>query len=309
MNGLDKISTEMSPDSLVLLRVALALIMYGIALDIKPSDFSYLFKNPKAVIIGFIGQMILLPAMTFCLISVVELQTSIALGLIVVASCPGGNMSNLFTVFAKGNVPLSIALTGLSTLTCLFLTPFNISFWSKLYLKTQDLPNPVSLNAFDIFTVFLFVIALPLILGMLTKNFFPKLTLRLKKTFKIFSVLFLVGFISIALAEKWTIFSQYIHEVLGIVVLHNTLAVCMGYTLGALFRLDPACRKTFAIELGIQNSGLGLILILDFFKGLGGMAMLAACWGIYDFFAGLWIVGLSRLLSKGKISCRPSPPQ
>jgi len=113
--------------------------MFGVALDVKVSDFKLLVNKPKPIIIGFLSQFIMLPALTFILVLLIKPQPSIALGMFLVAACPGGNISNFMTKLAKGNTALSISLTAFSTLLAMFLTPFNFELWSNMYSPTAHI--------------------------------------------------------------------------------------------------------------------------------------------------------------------------
>ena len=122
-----------------MLNIALAIIMFGIALDIKVVDFKRLLKNPKIVLVGLLSQFILLPFLTFIAICIIKPYPSFALGMILIAACPGGNVSNFFSKMAKGNTALSVSLTAFATLLCLIMTPLNLQLWGSLYEPTNTI--------------------------------------------------------------------------------------------------------------------------------------------------------------------------
>jgi len=286
---LDTIILNFDSESLFFLNLTLAVIMFGVALNITISDFLRIVKNPKSILIGILSQFILLPAFTFLLVTIIQPLPSIALGMFLVAACPGGNISNFMTHYAKGNAALSVSLTAISTLLAIVMTPLNFQLWSGLYGPTSNLINTISLSPLEMVKVISLLLGVPLILGMLVQNYFPKFALKTAPIFKIGSILFFIALIILALSKNIDIFKKYIHYVFIIVLVHNILALILGYSVASIAGLSKRNRRTLAIETGIQNSGLGLLLIFSFFNGLGGMAILAAFWGIWHIVSGLTI--------------------
>ena len=286
---LDAIILNFDSESLFFLNLTLAVIMFGVALNITISDFLRVVKNPKSVLIGILSQFILLPAFTFLLVTIIQPLPSIALGMFLVAACPGGNISNFMTHYAKGNAALSVSLTAISTLLAIVMTPLNFQLWSGLYGPTSNLINTISLSPLEMVKVISLLLGVPLILGMLVQNYSPKFALKTAPIFKIGSILFFMALIILALSKNIDIFKKYIHYVFIIVLVHNILALILGYSVASIAGLSKRNRRTLAIETGIQNSGLGLLLIFSFFNGLGGMAILAAFWGIWHIVSGLTI--------------------
>ena len=284
---LDQVKINFDVDGLFFLNLTLAIIMFGVALDIKLTDFLRIIKNPKSVLIGVLSQFVLLPAFTFLLVLLIKPIPSIALGMFMVASCPGGNISNFMTNYAKGNAALSVSLTAIATLFAIVMTPFNFQFWSGMYSPTSNLINSVSISPLEMVKVISLLLGIPLILGMLVSHYFPKLAKKTSPYFKIGSIIFFLLLIVLALSKNTEIFIKYIHYVLFIVIAHNILALLLSYNLARFARLSKRNKRTLAIETGIQNSGLGLLLIFTFFDGLGGMAILAAFWGIWHIVSGL----------------------
>jgi BASS family bile acid:Na+ symporter len=286
---LDTIVLDFDSESLFFLNLTLAVIMFGVALNITIPDFLRIIKNPKSVIVGVLSQFILLPAFTFLLVYIIKPIPSIALGMFMVAACPGGNISNFMTNYAKGNAALSVSLTAIATLLAIVMTPFNFQFWSGLYEPTSNLINTISLSPLEMVRVISLLLGVPLILGMLVRKYFQNFALKTAPYFKIGSILFFITLIILALSKNIAIFKNYIHYVFIIVLVHNVLALTLGYSIASISGLTKRNRRTLAIETGIQNSGLGLLLIFSFFDGLGGMALLAAFWGIWHIVSGLTI--------------------
>tara|TARA_R110002012_G_scaffold319389_2_gene539662 strand:+ start:49648 stop:50562 length:915 start_codon:yes stop_codon:yes gene_type:complete len=287
MQELDRVQIHFDSSNLWILNIALAFVMFGVALGISMADFKALFKTPKVVLIGLLSQFILLPLLTFGFIVVVNPQPSIALGMMMVAACPGGNISNFMTHLAGGNTALSVSLTAFSTFIAIIMTPFNFEFYGNLYQPTAALLQDVSLNPFDLVQIVLLILGIPLLCGMLVRFKFPTIAKRLAYWLKPFSILVFVGIVIIALMNNLDVFSEYIHHVLLLGISHNLLAFLLGFLIARAFKLSFENQKTLTIETGIQNSGIGLLLIFTFFNGLGGMAIMAAFWGIWHIVSGL----------------------
>lgn len=283
----DTLVLNFDANALASLNIALAVVMFGIALNIKPQDFKLLIKQPKAAALGVASQFVLLPALTFLLVIIAKPTPSIALGMFLVAACPGGNISNYMTHLAKGNIALSVCLTAFASVAAIVLTPFNFSLWANLYPPTAALLTTIELNPYDVFLIIVLILGLPLILGMVTNYYFPKISKKLNTILKPLSFFVFVALVVIAFTNNLSQFVTYVKYVLLLVFLHNLIALSSGYFLGKVFNLAKADRKTLSLETGIQNSGLGLLLIFSFFNGLGGMALVAAWWGVWHIVAGL----------------------
>lgn len=296
---LNNAQVSFNQDSVWLLNLSLAIIMFGVALDVKLKDFKLLAINPKPLIIGFLSQFILLPALTFVLVSLIKPPPSIALGMFLVAACPGGNISNFITKLAHGNTALSISLTAFSTLLAMFLTPFNFELWSRLYKPTSAILKSIELNPYELIKVIALILGIPLLLGMTASKYLPKWSSIVVKPLKFISISIFIGFVAIAIISNFQVLKQYIFTVLLIVIAHNLLAILTGYFSAKIFKLSQQNQRTIAIETGIQNSGLGLLIIFTFFNGMGGMALIAATWGIWHIISGL---GLGLFWAQKKIS-------
>ncbi|WP_352423289.1 bile acid:sodium symporter family protein [Proteiniphilum sp.] len=292
LEQLDTIRLHFNQESINLMNIAIAFIMFGVALNIKPQHFKTLFFNPKPVLLGVITQYILLPALTFVLVIVLRPSTAVAMGMILVAACPGGNVSNLISSISKSNVTLSVSLTAITTVMSLFMTPFNFAFWGGLYAKHSPLLVPISIDPVEMFRTVFLILGIPVILGMFVGMKFPKFTRKVDKSVQAASVIFFAGFIVAALAGNFNLFLRYIHLIFFLVLIHNGLAFLSGYFLPKSLGVNEINCRTISIETGIQNSGLGLALIFNprIFPpelNLGGMAFIAAWWGIWHIVAGL----------------------
>lgn len=285
--NIDTIKINFDSNGLWVLNIAIAIIMFGVALAISVDDFKRLFQNPKIVFVGVLSQFFLLPATTFLAILVLKPHPSFALGMMMIAACPGGNISNFFSKMAGGNAALSVSLTAFATLICIFMTPFNLQFWGGLYEPTNQILKTVSLNPYDLFKLVSLILGIPLVLGMLIRHYHSEMAHKIEKVLKPLSMLVFISLIFIAFSKNLDVFVNHIHHVLFLVIFHNLFAFVLGFYTGKSFKLNHKDCKTIAMETGIQNGGLGLLLIFGFFEGLGGMALLAAFWGIWDIFSGM----------------------
>ncbi|WP_282074266.1 bile acid:sodium symporter family protein [Maribacter aquivivus] len=286
-NILDNIHINFDSGSLWIMNLVLSLVMFGVALEISISDFKPLWLKPKALLVGLCSQFILLPALTFLLVSVIEPLPSIALGMFMVAACPGGNISNFISYLSKANTALSVSLTAIATMLAVIMTPLNFHFYSMLYEPSSNLIQDISISPVEMIKLVFLLLGLPLMLGMYVNHRKPKIALKIAKKLKVVSLVFFICLVFIALYNNRVIFMDYIFYVFWIVLIHNLVAFSTGYSLGRIFRLPEDSLRSITIETGIQNSGLGLLLIFTFFDGLGGMALIAAFWGVWHIVSGL----------------------
>ena len=303
MNELDSIKIHFDNSNLWALNIALAIVMFGVALGISMDDFKRLFKEPKLVLIGVLSQFILLPFFTYLLIILIEPQPSIALGMIMIAACPGGNISNFMTHLARGNTALSVSLTAFATFLAMFMTPFNFEFYGNLYGPTSEILKNVQVEPIELVKLVLLILGIPLFFGMWVRIKNEQLAQKLSNILRPFSIILFLLIVIIAFMNNLDVFNNYIHHVLVLGISHNILAILLGYFVAKSFGLSFENQKTLAIETGIQNSGLGLLLIFTFFSGLGGMAMMAAFWGIWHIISGLLLALFWSKKSERVVAC------
>lgn len=302
--ALDEIRLNFSASNLHTLNIAIAFVMFGVALEIKIDHFKKLILNPKSAIIGVFSQFLMLPFLTFLLTLLFHdyLTPTMALGMILVSACPGGNISNFISSLAKGNIALSVSLTAIATVGAVFFTPINFAFWGKLsidFYQAADpeiLVRPLEIDMYQIFQTVLIILGIPLILGIFINNKFPVFTEKIVRPIKSISIIVFAAIVVIALVKNFEYFKIAIGYIFLVVLAHNALALGSGYLLGVLGRRPLIDRKTIAIETGIQNSGLALVLIFNpkIFPPeleLGGMAVIAAWWGIWHILSGLLLAG------------------
>ncbi|MGH1577350.1 bile acid:sodium symporter family protein [Planktotalea sp.] len=294
---IDDVALSFSPNSILVLNAVLAIVMFSIAIDLLPRDFKAIARAPKPLIVGLCSQFILLPALTFLLVIVTSPPPSVALGLILVAACPGGNISNFITHRAGGNSALSVSLTAFATVGAIFLTPINIAFWGSLYAPTRAILQATEIDPVSVAITVGFMLILPLLLGVWLNATKPEITAKMRKPLQWLSMIIFVAFVLGAIGANWANFTQIAGVVASLVIAHNLLALSGGYALATLTRVSPFDRRAITIETGIQNSGLGLVLIFGFFGGLGGMAVIAGLWAVWHALSG---IALASVMSRTK---------
>ena len=295
--AIDQIQVTLNAGGMNTINIVLAFVMYGVSLGIKPGTFVDVFKKPKSVILGATCQFVLLPAFT-CLLAILIsrwISPMMGLGMILVASCPGGNISNFMSSLAKANVELSVSLTAISTALAVVMTPFNFWLWGNAYLHFAavhaDIPT-LTIPLMDVFRTIFILLGIPLAAGILTARYLPKVANFLKKPLQYISIAFFIAMVILSFAGNMDAFLKCIKYIFLIVLVHNLLALTIGYNVAAIFRLPEADKRTLTIETGIQNSGLGLVLLLGTplfanFPPHGGMLVITAWWGIWHIVSGL----------------------
>lgn len=289
MDNIDQVVINFTPDKLVFLNLCLGFLLFGVALDISIQDFKNIAKSPMPVLIGLVSQLVLMPLLTLGIIFSLSLPTSMALGMILVASCPGGNVSNYAVHLAKANSALSVILTSISTLAAIVITPLYFSQLAPLVPGSEALRQTIYVDPAKMVVTILKLIVVPLILGMMLNHFYPDLTKKIKSGVKIFSLLIFGGIVVVGVLSNVDNIMNYVDEIFLLVFFHNALALALGYFWAKLNKLKHNDVRAISIETGIQNTGLALILIFNFFNGLGGMALVAAWWGIWHLFSGFAI--------------------
>ena len=286
IGALDSLRIVLDPFGQAGVALALVLVMFSVALGLRVDDFAFLREKPLLFAGGVISQVVILPLVTFLLILVLRPAASIALGMIVVACCPGGAVSNLLTYLSRGNVAVSVALTATSSLLAAILTPTSILFWSQAYEPTATLLRTLDVNPLIFIGQTTLLLAVPLVLGMVLAARAPDVAARIKQRTTVLGVSVLVGVIIYGIVYFFPVLFPALPLLGGIVVLHNALAFATGALAGkALSRLS-ATRRALTFEIGIQNSGLALVILLSQLKGLGGAAAIAAVWGVWHLIAG-----------------------
>lgn len=263
----------------------LMVVMFGMGLTIKPEDFAVVFLRPRDVIVGCIAQFTIMPLLAFGLSHLFGLDAALMAGVVLVGTCPGGTASNVITYFSKGDVPLSVGMTSISTLLAPVLTPM-ITY---LLLRTT-----VSVDVMAMFLSIVKVILVPIILGFIINKLFSDFTQKAVKALPLVSTIaicLIVGAVVSHNAEK--IFESGF-LVLIVVILHNCLGYLCGFGIGKLFKMSPEKTKAVSIEVGMQNSGLATSLASTSFPNLAMATVPGAVFSVWHNISGAILAGIYR---------------
>jgi BASS family bile acid:Na+ symporter len=281
------VEVQFSSENLLILNVILAFMMFGVSLSLTGEDFRRVLKRPDAPIVGLLAQFVLLPAATCLTTWFFEVEPEMALGMILVASCPGGSFSNIMTWLARANVAVSVSMTAISSLVAMVMTPFNFALYGWLNPHTRSMLTEIQLDSMNILILVALVLGLPLLVGMMTGKLFPRFAARAEKPMRVITLLVLLLFVGVAFGNNMDVFLATADRIVILVVLQNLLALGMGAFAGGLTGLPRQDRRAITMEVGIQNSGLGLAILFTFFPEASGMILIAAFWGVWHLVSGL----------------------
>lgn len=298
--SLDQVTIVLDPSAQALLALAIMTMMFAIALSLKGEHFAFLRTAPGEFWGGLAAQIIGLPAMTLAIAALINASPSIALGMIVVAACPGGNVSNFMTYAARGDTAYSVSLTAGSSVIAAIWTPAAILFWSGLYAPTADLLETIDFNRTSFVAQTTLLLAGPLAAGMIVAHFFPALAARIRGPLGWVGAAILAYVIVTGLLGYWQFLRDGWMLIAFPVIAHNAAAFALGAGAGRLITANPARRRSLTFEVGIQNAGLAVVLLLGQLQGLGGAAAIAAVWGIWHFVSGSAMIAFFRYLDRRK---------
>ncbi|MEO4176621.1 bile acid:sodium symporter family protein [Acinetobacter sp. X9] len=229
----------------------LGIIMLGMGMTMTVDDFKGVLQSPKAVLIGVVAQFVVMPGLAYVLCKLFNLPPEIAVGVILVGCCPGGTASNVITYMAKGNVALSVACTSVSTLLAPVLTPAIFYLLASQWLK---------IDAASMFISILQVVLLPIIVGLILRTWLKRQVESYIQVMPLVSVIAIVAIVAAIIGGSKAAILQSGLLILAVVILHNGLGYLLGFTAARFFKLPYADSKAIAIEVGMQNSGLGVAL-------------------------------------------------
>ena len=229
----------------------LGIIMFGMGMTMTVQDFRGVLQSPKAVLTGVVAQFLIMPALAYLLCKLFSLPAEIAVGVILVGCCPGGTASNVITYMAKGNTALSVACTSVSTLLAPVLTP------AVFYLLASQW---IEINALSMLTSILQVVLFPVLLGLVMRTLLKQKVERYISVMPLISVIAIVAIVAAIIGGSKAQILESGLLILGVVILHNGLGYLLGFWAGQLLKLPYADSKAIAIEVGMQNSGLGVAL-------------------------------------------------
>lgn len=271
---------------LLILNGILALMIFGVSLQLTVADFKRVLDSPRAPITGMFAQFLVLPGLTCAATWYFKVPPEIALGMMLVAACPGGTFSNIMTYIARGNVAVSVSMTGVSSLSAVVLTPLNFAFYGNLNPYTEPLMQTIALNPLHIILLVLLVLVIPILLGMYCGKRYADFARRSELGFRYFSIGALLLFVVLACAANITLLLQHLQMLLAVVAIHNATALLIGYSAARMLRLNDADSRAVTLEVGIQNSGIALSIIFTFFPTHFEMMLVAAFWGVWHLVSG-----------------------
>ena len=261
----------------------LGVVMFGMGLTLKPSDFKPVLMHPKEIVIGELAQFIIMPLVAWLLCRLLNLPPELALGVILVGCCPGGTASNVICYLAKGDVALSVAMTGVSTLLAPFVTPVLV-----LLLAGET----VDVDVLGMFMSIVQVVILPIVVGLVVNHYFGNFTQRVIPYMPMLSTLAIAAIIGIIVSHNAQNIMGCSLLVAVAVILHNLLGLSLGYIAGMLTGMSPEKRTAISIEVGMQNSGLASSLAATHFALYPLAAVPGAIFSVWHNFSGSIAAGV-----------------
>lgn len=285
--NVDDLKLLFNPDQMRVLNLAMAFLMFSVALDVKPGDFRKVVQFPRSVAVGIFVQYLFFPLLTLGIIYLFQPPVSMAMGMVLVSMCPSGNMTNFLVHFARANVALSVTLNAIIILSATVITPAGFLFWSRYIPGSETLRQSFEISFVDMALIIVQLIVAPLLFGMWLNGRFSSFVGRIRPWVQRIALLIFFSILLLALLGNFDNLINYLGFAFVIVAVHNVVGLGSGYFLGRAARLPELDCRTLAFESGVHNTALGLLLIFRFFDGLGGMALIAAWWGIWDLVTGM----------------------
>lgn len=293
-SDLDALRLSLGEGPQTAIKVLIAVFLLGIALDTRLGDLRAVLRRPFVLVVGLAAQFAVLPAATLLLCRALDVGGSVALGMLLIACCPAGNLSNLLTHRAHGDVALSIALTTCSNLVAVLATPVAFGFWAGRYPAADVLLHDIRLDPAEMGVEVAVLIGLPFALGVAVAARRPDLAARLRRPVEVAVLVVLLLVVVAGLAARGGVILDHVSEVALPAIVQNAVVLLIGYAVGRVLLLPPAGVRAMTFEMGVRNTALGLVLALAYFDQLGGVALVVAFWGLWDVLTGLTLSTLWR---------------
>ena len=269
--------------------LVLAFIMFGMGLSLTRNDFQQLWRAPLPIVVGLFGQMMLLPALAYALAIMFDLVPNLAIGIMILAACPGGTSSNIISQLARANLALSVSLTAISSLICVLTTPLIIQFAIMQFGQQEE-------QSFSLLTTTLgliFITLIPVIIGIIIRHYFAEKALRCEPFFRhLASAFLLLMIVAIVIQERDTLTSSFA-AVFSSALTLNLLAIMTGIGLGLLFKFTPRDSITLGIEVGVQNSAMAILIAITFLQR-ADYAVAPGVYGVTMYIGALLLVLLAK---------------
>lgn len=290
------------------LKILIALFLFGIALDTRPADLLVAARRPAVIAVALITQFVVIPGLSVLLIPLLDLPVSVALGLLLVACCPAGNLSNVLAYRARADVALSVTLTAVSNAAAAAATPIALVAWGSLLPETATLLDAVDLSRGSVLAEVVLLIATPFAAGMTVAARRPAFARRARRYVEPLTLgLLLVVLVGGVAANISTIIA--FTGVIGVaVVAQNLMSLTVGRLTATACRLNLSAARAMTLEMGVRNTGLGLVLALSFFPSAAGVAVTVALWGLWDVATGFALASLWRRRSGEPDAPEPGLP-
>lgn len=241
----------------LVLPLSLALIMVGMGLTLTPDHFKRIVVTPKAMSLGLLSQLLLLPLATYLFCLALGLKNEIAIGFMIIAACPGGATSNIFSHLARGDTALSVSLTAICSIVTVFSIPIIINLSSQAFL---DASAEIALPIVETVMKIGVIIIIPVIIGMIVKRFLPVFAAKAEGPMTIFSIAFLFLIIVLVILKEKAMLAEQLPSLGPYVLMVNIVTMALGFGVGKLFALGAKQNRTIAIEVGIQNGTLAIVI-------------------------------------------------
>lgn len=279
MDRIDQADFHFDPRVGLILGVMVAVMVFAVALDLRWDQFRRVLRVPKAPLIGLVAQLVILPAVAYLVGRTMVDTPSVALGLLLVAACPGGSVSNYLTSLAKGDIATSVTITAVITVTSIVTTPMLFTALASANPTTLHLLKTIGINPGELAAMFLVTVAIPIAAGMLLTAKRPALALRIRVWVRRVSMVLLVLVVTIGTLANLGLMLEYAREAVVPVAITCAAALIVGWTLSRLVGLNAADRRAVTIEAGGQQVGLAIGIAVAFFPSLAGVAVTGAIWG------------------------------
>lgn len=285
------VAIDFSTTDLWLVNIAIAFMMFGVAMGMTVDDFRRVRDIPRAPVGGLVAQFLFLPALTSAAVWALQLPAELGLGMILLACCPGGTYSNVMTWLGKGSVGVSVTMTAISSVAATVLTPLNFAVWGGVNPITRPVLEEIAVDPVQVLALVTVVLAVPIAAGMTVRRRAPRFAERSERPVRFLTLALFVVIVALAFSRNLELFVDTIDTLVPTVVVHNAAALAIGFAIGTVLGLSVPDRRAVTLEVGIQNSGLGLALAFTFMPELGDVILVLAMWGVWHLVAGLALAG------------------
>jgi bile acid:Na+ symporter, BASS family len=292
VESIDQAPFSFSPAAGIALAIMVGLLVFAVSLDLKWEQFRRVLEDPRAPVIGLVGQFLLLPAVAFLIGRVMIETPSVALGLLLVTCCPGGALSNYLTSVAKGNVAVSISMTATSTITCALVTPLIFGFWASVNPMTAGLLHQIRIDPARVAAVLMIMLVIPVTLGMLLCARRPHVAKSVRPWVRRVAMVIFATVVAVVLGSNAKLLIGFAGVALLPVLLTFAVAVTLGWILARQARLGTAERRAVTLEVAMQNVALAIGTAVAFFPSFAGVAVTAALWGVVHLTCGSALAAL-----------------